>query len=237
MTIKICSISLIDNLLKKKDFNMMIKMTGKIYIVGIGPGSSEYLTKLAIDTVKNSDYTVGSTRAIELFDDVQNKIAFNVKELLDKLNEGVELACEGNTVSILSTGDPGFSGVLNTVLRISDEKGFDKSNIEVIPGISSLQLAAARNHIQWDNANVMTFHGRENIEEILPVINNGKTTIALPSRKVKDMAQFLLDNGVDENRKVVVCERLSYDDEKIVESTLKDIAESEFTYMCIMVIY
>jgi cobalt-precorrin-7 (C5)-methyltransferase len=215
----------------------MIKMRGKIYIVGIGPGASEYLTKKAIDTVRSSDYTVGSTRAIDLFDDVAGKIAFNVKDLVDKLEEGVQLACDGNTVSILSTGDPGFSGVLNTVLRISAEKDFPKENIEVVPGISSLQLAAAKCHIQWDNANVMTFHGRENIEDILPVINNGKVTIALPSRKVKDMAQFLLDNGVEPDRKVVVCERLSYPDEKIVESSLKDIAQSEFTYMCIIVIY
>ena len=212
-------------------------MENKIYIIGIGPGSSEYLTKKAVDTVKTSDYTVGSTIAIDLFDDVNNKIAFNVKDLLDKLEKGVDLAIEGNTVSILSTGDPGFSGVLNTVLRIANEKNFPEEKIEVIPGISSLQLAAARNHIQWDNANVMTFHGRENIEDILKVINNGKTTIALPSKKVRDMAQFLLDNGVDEHREVVVCERLSYDDEKIVRSTLKDIANSEFTYMCIMVIY
>lgn len=212
-------------------------MENKIYIIGIGPGSSEYLTKKAVDTVKTSDYTVGSTRAIDLFDDVNNKIAFNVKDLLDKLEKGVDLAIEGNTVSILSTGDPGFSGVLNTVLRIANEKNFPEEKIEVIPGISSLQLAAARNHIQWDNANVMTFHGRENIEDILKVINNGKTTIALPSKKVRDMAQFLLDNGVDEHREVVVCERLSYDDEKIVQSTLKDIANNEFTYMCIMVIY
>ena len=211
--------------------------SGKIFIVGIGPGASEYLTKKAIDTVKTSDYTVGSTRAIELFDDVQNKIDFNVKNLLDKIEEGVQLACDGNTISILSTGDPGFSGVLNTVLRISKEKNFPKENIEVVPGISSLQLAAAKCHIQLDSANVMTFHGRENIEDILPIINNGKTTIALPSRKVKDMAQFLIDNGVDEDRKVVVCERLSYPDENIVESTLKQIAQSEFTYMCIMVIY
>ena len=211
--------------------------SGKIFIVGIGPGASEYLTKKAIDTVKTSDYTVGSTRAIELFDDVQNKIDFNGKNLLDKIEEGVQLACDGNTISILSTGDPGFSGVLNTVLRISKEKNFPKENIEVVPGISSLQLAAAKCHIQWDSANVMTFHGRENIEDILPIINNGKTTIALPSRKVKDMAQFLIDNGVDEDRKVVVCERLSYPDENIVESTLKQIAQSEFTYMCIMVIY
>ena len=114
----------------------MIKMTGKIYIVGIGPGASEYLTKKAIDTVKASDYTVGSTRAIDLFDDVQNTIAFNVKELLDTLRQGVQLACDGNVVSILSTGDPGFSGVLNTVLRLSDELDFPKENIEVIPGIS-----------------------------------------------------------------------------------------------------
>ena len=211
--------------------------SGKIFIVGIGPGASEYLTKKAIDTVKTSDYTVGSTRAIELFDDVQNKIDFNVKNLLDKIEEGVQLACDGNTISNLSTGDPGFSGVLNTVLRISKEKNFPKENIEVVPGISSLQLAAAKCHIQWDSANVMTFHGRENIEDILPIINNGKTKIALPSRKVKDIAQFLIDNGVDEDRKVVVCERLSYPDENIVESTLKQIAQSEFTYMCIMVIY
>lgn len=214
----------------------MINMTGKIYIIGIGPGSSEYLTKKAIDTVKMSDYTIGSTRAIELFDDVQNKIAFNVKELLDTLEKGVQLAADGNVVSILSTGDPGFSGVLNTVLRISNEKNFPKDEIEVIPGISSLQLAAAKCHIQWDNANVMTFHGRENIEDILPVINNGKKTIALPSRKVKDMAQFLLDNGVEKDRKVTVCERLSYPDERIVDATLYEIANSEFTYMCIMVI-
>ena len=212
-------------------------MENKIFIIGIGPGSSEYLTKKAIDTVKASDYTVGSTRAIDLFEDVNNKIAFNVGDLLEKLEKGVDLAIKGNTVSILSTGDPGFSGVLNTVLRIANDKNFPKENIEVIPGISSLQLAAARNYIQWDNANIMTFHGRENIDDILEVINNGKPTIALPSRKVRDMAQFLLDNGVNENRKVVVCERLSYDDEKIVASTLKDIANSEFTYMCIMVIY
>ena len=211
-------------------------MTGKIYIVGIGPGSDEYLTKKAIDTVKNSDYTVGSTRAIELFSDIGGKIQFNVGDLLDKIREGVELAVDGNVVSILSTGDPGFSGVLNTVLRISKEIGFSKDKIEVIPGISSLQLAAAKSHIQWDSANVMTFHGRENIEDILPVIDNGKITIALPSRKVKDMAKFLIDNGVSTERGVVVCERLSYPDEKIVSATLKEISESEFTYMCIMII-
>ncbi len=212
-------------------------MENKIYIVGIGPGSREYLTKKSLDIVKNADVTIGSTRAVDLFEEFKEKIAFNVKDLIEKLEMGVDLAIGGKNVAILSTGDPGFSGVLNTVLRIAKDKGFNKENIEVIPGISSLQLAAAKNHIQWDNANIMTFHGRENVEDILNVINNGKITIALPSRKVKDMAKFLLDNGISADRKVTVCERLSYSDEKIVNATLAEIAKSEFTYMCIMIIY
>ena len=101
-------------------------MSGKIFIIGIGPGAEEYLTLKAVNCVKNCDYTVGSARAIDLFRDVKNTIAFNVKDLVDKLEEGVELAVSGNSVAILSTGDPGFSGVLNTVLRISKEKNFSK---------------------------------------------------------------------------------------------------------------
>lgn len=211
-------------------------MNSKIYIVGIGPGSEEYLTKKAIETVENADVVVGSNRAMELFENIENKLPFNVKNLMDKLEEGVKLAIDGKNVAILSTGDPGFSGVLNTVLKIAEDKNYPEDSIEVIPGISSLQLAASKNHLQWDNCNVVTFHGRENVSDILEIISNGKTTIALPSRKVKDMARFLLDNGVSPSREVTVCERLSYDDEKIVHSTLGQIADSEFTYMCIMIL-
>ena len=210
---------------------------GKINIVGIGPGSKDYLTYKAVLTVKESDITIGSQRAIDLFDEVNEKIVFNVKNLSENLEKSVDLAIEGKTVSVLSTGDPGFSGVLKPILRICETKNFDKTNIEVIPGISSLQLASGKTRISWDNANIMTFHGRENIEEILPVIDNGKPTIALPSRSIKDMAKFLIDNNVDPQRKITVCERLSYPDEKIVNSTLNDIANSDFSYMCIMVIY
>jgi cobalt-precorrin-7 (C5)-methyltransferase len=208
----------------------------KIYIVGIGPGSKDYLTQKAIATVNEADITVGSRRAIDLFENINEKIVFNVNDLEEKLEESVDLAKSGKKIAILSTGDPGFSGVLNSIKRIANEKEFSIKNIETIPGISSLQLAASKNNISWDNANIMTFHGRENIDEIFEVINNGKKTIALPSRKVKDMAQFLIDNGINPKRKVVVCERLSYPDENIIESTLEEISKSEFTYMCVLII-
>ena len=208
----------------------------KLYIVGIGPGAKEYLTYKAVETVKSADIVIGSKRAIDLFDDIKEVKEFNVKNLHGNLEESVDIAKSGKTVALLSTGDPGFSGLLSPILEISKEKDFDLNKIEVIPGISSLQLASAKSQIPWDKANIMTFHGRENIEEILPIIDNGKETIALPSRKVKDMAQFLIDNDVNPDRKVIVCERLSYPDERVVEASLKEISESEFTYMCVMVI-
>lgn len=209
----------------------------KLYIIGIGPGAKEYLTYKAVKTVEDVDIVIGSQRAINLFDNINKIIIFNVKNLHGNLEESVNLALNGKTVALLSTGDPGFSGLLSPILEISKEKNFNTNNIEVIPGISSLQLASAKSQIPWDKANIVTFHGRKNIKDILGIIDNGKPTIALPSRKVKDMAQYLIDNGVNPKRKVMVCERLSYPDEKIVKSTLKDISTSEFTYMCVMVIY
>ncbi|RBQ22987.1 hypothetical protein ALNOE001_12550 [Candidatus Methanobinarius endosymbioticus] len=185
----------------------------KLFIMGIGPGSKEYLTQIAIKAVKDDDITIGSLKAIEIFDDVKKTIVLNIKDLQEKLELVVDLNIEGNNVSVLSTGDPGFSGVLKTIMKINKNKNFDENNIEVMPGISSLQLAAAKNRISWDEANIMTFHGRENISDILKVINNGLPTIALPSKSVKDMVEFLLNNGVNEKRKVTIC------------------------YMCFMIIY
>ena len=209
----------------------------KLFIVGVGPGPKEYLTQIAIETVKNAEITIGSWRAIDVFDDIGEAIGLNVKDLQEKLELAVDLAIDGKEVCVLSTGDPGFSGVLKTIMRIAKQKEFDQKNIEVIPAVSSLQLAAAKNRISWDMANIMTFHGRENIKDILKVIDNGHPTIALPSKDVKDMARFLLDNGVNENKKVTICEKLSYPEEKIVTTSLKEVVNSNFSYMCVMIIY
>ena len=209
----------------------------KLFIVGVGPGSKDYLTQTTIDTVKNADIIIGSWRAIDIFDDIGEVIGLNVKDLQEKLELSVDLAIDGKEVCVLSTGDPGFSGVLKTIVKIAKAKEFDEENIEVIPAVSSLQLAAAKNRISWDEANIMTFHGRENIEDILEVIDNGQPTIALPSKSVKDMARFLLDNGVNGERKVTICEKLSYAEEKIVTSSLKEVINSDFSYMCVMIIY
>ena len=210
----------------------------KLYIAGIGPGSEDFVTPAARKAVKSAEITIGSKRALDLFPEANEVVQLNVKDVQEKLEMAVDLAHNGTSVCVLSTGDPGFSGVLKPIKRIIKEKELEKDiNLEVIPGISSLQLCAARQEISWDEADLMTFHGRENSLEVIDILDNGRPTIALPSKSTRDMALFLLDNGVDPQRKVAIGERLSYPDEKMVTSTLEEVAQSDFTYMCVMVIY
>jgi len=204
----------------------------KLYIVGIGPGSKDYLTQAALNAVKNSDMVIGSKRALDLFKIDSLKIEINAKNMNKSLKEAVTNVKNGKVVSLLSTGDPGFSGILKPILNLKSDV-----DIEVIPGISSVQLCAAKLKIPWDESDLITMHGKGISDDILDVINKGKPSIILPNFKPAELAEFLIENGVDKNRKAAVCEKLSYEDEKIVKSTLKEILEMEFSYMGVMVVY
>jgi cobalt-precorrin-7 (C5)-methyltransferase len=204
----------------------------KLYLIGTGPGASDYLTKAAIKTVESVDVLVGSQRALDLFPGFKGEtLILRARNMDEMMKKSISLVDEDKTVAILSTGDPGFSGVLKPILNLRDDL-----DLEVIPGISSLQLAAARLQIPWDQVNMLTLHGKGNSEVILDFMDNGKPTIVLPDFQVEKLAQFLMENGVDPERKVAVCERLSYPDERVFKGTLKEVAAMDFTYLCVVVI-
>ena len=205
----------------------------KLYIVGIGPGSKDYLTLASKKAVESSDIVIGSKRALDLFEiPDHSKIELNAQNMNENMKLAVSEAKNGKIVSLLSTGDPGFSGILKPVLKLKED-----IDIEVIPGISSVQLCAAKLKIPWDEADLITMHGKGISEGILDIINNGKPTIMLPNFKPSELANFLIENGVDPEKDAAVCEKLSYEDEKIIETSLKNISEMEFSYMCVMVVY
>ncbi|MBC7100757.1 MAG: cobalt-precorrin-7 (C(5))-methyltransferase [Methanobacteriales archaeon] len=206
-----------------------------LYLVGAGPGSPDFVTPAAKKAVKKSDLVVGSERVLKLFDEKKEKITLNGENVKERLEEAVKRASKGETVSIISTGDPGFSGVLNPVNEIMKKLDIEV-DVQVIPGISSIQLCAARLLLPWNNADILTLHGRKD-DGILKVIDNGRPTIILPSRNPSETASFLIKNGVDPQRKVAICERLSYPDERVMRIKLKDVKNSKFSYMCVMVIY
>ncbi|HSQ02159.1 MAG TPA: precorrin-6y C5,15-methyltransferase (decarboxylating) subunit CbiE [Methanobacterium sp.] len=205
----------------------------KLHLVGIGPGSREYLTFKARKTVESSDIIIGSGRALELFSDVEaEKLVLGVRNMDEMLKVAVSKACEGNSVALLSTGDPGFSGLLKPILKLAGEL-----ELEIVPGVSSVQLCAAKLNISWDEANIITMHGKGISKEILNMLANGKPTIIIPNKTIEEITRFLIENGVDPKRDVAVCEKLSYSDERIKKTILKNLLNEKFGYMCVLVVY
>ncbi|MBW9222154.1 cobalt-precorrin-7 (C(5))-methyltransferase [Methanothermococcus sp. SCGC AD-155-C09] len=205
-----------------------------IYIVGVGPGSREYLTLNAINTLKSSDIVVGSKRALELFDIEENKKYILSKNLIEDLKKVIEYGKKNNkSIAILSTGDPCFSGLLKTLLKYNIVK---KEDIEVIPGISSIQVVASKLKISWEDYHILTLHGKgENKKLLLELLKNNKKVIFLPSKDLKEDISYLIKNGIDANKKIIICENLTYPNERIIECKLKEVLDLNISYLVVCV--
>ena len=115
---------------------------GKIYVVGIGPGKKENMTFRAYEAMENSDIIVGYKTYVDLVKEYypgkEMKSSAMTKEV-DRCTEVLELAKQGKTVSLISSGDAGVYGMAGIMLEIADED----MEVEVIPGITATNAAAA----------------------------------------------------------------------------------------------
>ncbi|MCK4258129.1 MAG: precorrin-3B C(17)-methyltransferase [Halanaerobiales bacterium] len=121
-------------------------MAGMIYVVGIGPGSEDYLTPRARKAIINSDVIVGYKVYIELIQNLiqtQEVISNGMKQEIDRVKKVIELAKEGKTVSLVSSGDAGVYGMAGPVYQLAEEMGVD-AEIEVVPGVTAVLAAASR---------------------------------------------------------------------------------------------
>jgi cobalt-precorrin-7 (C5)-methyltransferase len=214
----------------------------KLNIVGVGPGSLDYVTPAARKAVQTANLVIGAQRSLNLFTgDINGEtITLTAKNLSEALKSAAEAATNGKNVVLLSTGDPGFSGLLHTVL----ESGMLKSEeINVIPGVSSIQACAAKLAISWDKAQLFTYHegnvGEDEKQALNLAVSGGKNVIVLPDSRAfvpKDIAALLIAAGRPKNTKIYVCENLTLPDEKITASTLEEVVNQNFGSMCVMVI-
>jgi len=206
----------------------------KVYLVGVGPGSREYLTLKAIDTVREADVVVGSRRALELFKVEGDRRYVLSRDVVGDLRKVIEYCRrEGKSVAVLSTGDPCFSGLLKTLIKY---RVLREEEIEVIPGISSIQVAASRLKISWEDYQIVTLHGKEeNRKILLDLVKSNERVIFLPANLKEDI-RYLIENGVDENREIVICENLTYPNERIVRCKLKDVLNLDLSYLVVCVI-
>ncbi|NWG36522.1 precorrin-6y C5,15-methyltransferase (decarboxylating) subunit CbiE [Nitrososphaera sp.] len=227
-------------------------MPKKLFIVGVGPGSPLYLTDAAKDAVRRSKYVVGYKYTLSTIEGVIDRKKQQVLEVTMKSQEDVyqdvyKKMKDGEYCTVPFTGDANFSEseVVDRLLEI-----FGDENVQIIPGISSIQIAAAKSRVPTDKALVITFHVTGDIEQkkkdLVQAVKDGKSVILLPRPWPRDLskhfmqsdiAKFLKANGIDTSKlKVWVFEHLTTDKETTFKGVASDLEGKEFSDLSAMVI-
>jgi cobalt-precorrin-7 (C5)-methyltransferase len=205
-------------------------MMNKVYIIGIGSGTEDYLLPVARKEIEGSDCLVGGRRALRLFQplhkeerllegDFERVIPFLLKER------------EKKKIAVLVSGDPGLYSFLGTISQVLEKEAY-----VVIPGVSTVQIAFARIGERWEDATLLSLHGRK-MDDLAARVGNSKKTFLFtdPGFPPEEIAASLLEKGV-ENRRAIVMENLTYPDERIVDTDLKSLSGMEGFGLCVMII-
>jgi precorrin-3B C17-methyltransferase len=118
---------------------------GKIYIVGIGPGSREHISLRASEIIEKADIVVGYTTYVRLLEKeftLREVFVSGMRGEADRCRRALEFALAGKTVALVSSGDAGVYGMAGIMLEIIKESG-KTIETEVIPGITSASASAA----------------------------------------------------------------------------------------------
>lgn len=202
----------------------------KVCIVGIGPGSEDYLLPVARKEIKRSDVLVGGKRALALFRDL-NKEEIYLEGHFDQAIRYIGENRNRKRIAVLVSGDPGLYSFLGQI-----SKFLKKEEYIVIPGISAIQVAFARIGEVWQDAKIISLHGRKVDNLVTEVKAHGKIALFTDSNfPPSQIASCLLENDV-ENRRAVVCENLTYPDEKIIDTDLETLSQMRGFGLCVMII-
>ena len=217
----------------------------KVYAVGVGPGSPNYVTGIIKDVVSKCDVVIGygyTLKTIEGLLDGKQIIEVNMKDQADAYQK---IAGEENhTILVPFTGDVNFSEseVVDRLIEIFDE-------VEIIPGISSTQVAASMAKVPIDKSKVITMHISTSIEEkkleLQKALIDGYSVILVPRPWPKvpekhfmpsEIAVYLKKNGFDTSKmKVHVFEAVTTEMESKFEGVVSDLEGKEFSDLCVMV--
>ena len=133
----------------------------KVFAVGVGPGSPKYVTDIVKEAISQCDIVIGYGYTIKTIEEyVKGKKILEVT-MQNQEEAYQEIAKEDNhTILVPFTGDVNFSEseVVDRLIEIYDE-------VEIIPGISSTQVAASRAKVPTDKSKVITMHISTSIEE------------------------------------------------------------------------
>ncbi len=210
----------------------------KIYLVGIGMGNLETLTEQGRLAIEKSDLLIGAERMVDSFP--QSRGAKHYAIAPTKIVEYISENPNYTTISVIFSGDVGFySGAkkLNQLIAEQKETTSTWGNYEVkfIPGISSLQYFCAKLKLSWEDAKMVSLHGREG--NIMGAVLNHPKTFFLTGGdySVQRICQLLVENNLGEAL-VHVGERLSYPEERVITATAELLAKEEFNPLSVIIV-
>ena len=232
-----------------------------VYLVGIGLGDPDTMTVEAQKAIARSDMLIGAARMLEPYAgrDCRKLALIRSDDIVAALRDE-DYTC----ASVLFSGDVGFySGAtalaekLGALVASADGpagEGADRPvqepgggasagrrgagadiAVRAIPGISSAVCLCARLLTPWQDAHLVSAHGRE-CDPVAEVRAHAKTFMLTGGKtKARDVCALLAGAGLGEVD-VHVGERLSYPDERIVHGTAAELAEQDFLDLAVMLV-
>lgn len=206
-------------------------MANVIYIIGIGEDGAGGLTPGSLRKVQESEVLLGGERQLSFFsryDGEKITLQGGLKPFADKL-EGLWKA--GKRIAVLASGDPLFFGIGGYLA-----KRFGPEQVEVIPHYSSVQLAFSRLGDSWQDAELISLHGRT-INGLAQRID-GRQKIALLTDEVNTparIAAYLREFGLTEYE-AYVCERLGGTEEVCRFWELEELEQAEFAVLNVVIL-
>jgi len=189
----------------------------KIQVIGMGPGHPDFLPPVARLAIQEAEAVAGGLRALELLYTLQPApvATFTIDRRLPKLIAFLK-EHQDKRRAVLVSGDPGFYSVLSFLLR------FFPGQLEVIPGISSLQLAFAEAVVPWQDAFFMSLHGRP-AEDLLPTIREQAKVAILTDANFSPAQLGVLLERAGLEREVWLGQNLSTQKERVFRGSVQDL--------------
>lgn len=198
----------------------------RVTIVGIGPGSNAGMTEEVRRAIGDADCVIGAERMLQT---AQGKPCF-AAIAPEAISQLIHSHQEFRRFAVVMSGDTGFFSGTKKLLPLLDD-----CKTEVLPGISSLSCLCARLGKSYDDAKVVSLHGRSG--DIVRDVRGEKKVFALVGgdRGMNSLCESLTEAGLAAVR-VSVGERLGYPDEKITVSTARELCSESFSPLCVALI-
>ena len=199
----------------------------QITVLGLGMGDPGTLTKAAEDACRAADLIVGARRVTEALSrfgkPVKNAVA--AKEI-----EAILRAAPAEHIVVAMSGDTGFySGTKGLLPLVRD------LDPVVLPGISSIACFAAKAGTSWDDALLLSAHGRP-CNYVTKIRRAPKAILLVGGdRGVQDLLTALVDNGLG-HLPVTVGENLSYPEERLTRGAARELAEQPFAPLSLVLV-